>query len=253
MDELIRVNDLSKSYGSIDALEAVSLTLDRQEVIAVIGPSGGGKSTLLRCLNALERFDSGSIWYEHLDDLEVRGGEAVRKADLLRIRRDVGLVFQHGNLWLHRTVEDNLTLGLRVVQGVDLHEARERAVILLERFGLRDKLRDWAWKLSGGQRQRVAIIRALLMKPRVVLLDEVTSALDPTLVGEVLEMLRQLRGDGFSMIVVTHHLEFARRAADRVIVLDAGRIVDRGNPDDVLREDRSAFMKKYLGVLRLAT
>ncbi|MBI3750362.1 MAG: amino acid ABC transporter ATP-binding protein, partial [Chloroflexi bacterium] len=217
----------------------VDLEVDQHEVVALIGSSGSGKSTLLRCINLLEPIDSGRI--------EVFGDEITAPAaDADRIRRRIGIVFQAFNLFPHMSVLDNVTLAPRKVLGTPAREAREQADALLERFGLSDKRRDYPDRLSGGQQQRVAIVRALAMQPGLLLLDEITSALDPELVGEVLSLVRELANGGMTMVLATHEMGFARDVASRVGFLDGGRILEIGRPADVFLEPRESRTRQFL-------
>ncbi|MGZ4481065.1 MAG: amino acid ABC transporter ATP-binding protein, partial [Gaiellales bacterium] len=204
-----------KAFGRNHVLRGIDLEVAEHEVICLIGASGSGKSTLLRCVNLLERIDRGRI--------VLRGDEITgRGVDVNRVRRDIGIVFQSFNLFPHMSVRDNITLAPRKVLGLSPGEASERANELLQRFGLPDKAGEYPDRLSGGQQQRVAIVRALAMRPRLMLLDEVTSALDPELVAEVLNVIRELAGEGMTMLIATHEMSFARDIADRVCFLDAG-------------------------------
>jgi len=246
---LIRVRDVSKSYGGTKVLDGISLDVHAGEVRCIIGPSGSGKSTLLRCLNALATFDSGAIV---VGDTRVgyteSGGRlrpwTAREAAAFRSR--IGLVSQHVNLFSHRTVIENVIEGPKYVLGVPDREARADAAELLARVGLADKRDSYPIQLSGGQQQRAAIARALAMQPQVILFDEATSALDPELVGEVLGVMRELAADGMTMVVVTHEMRFAAEVADRVAVLDAGRIVEDGPAAEVFSAPRSRRAADFL-------
>ncbi len=220
-------------------LRGVSLTVQPQEVVCVIGPSGSGKSTLLRCVNRLEEATSGEIRVEGEDIRD-------RDCDIDRVRRKIGMVFQSFNLFPHLTVLANCTLAQRKVLGRSKAEAEAQARAMLERVGVWQKAREHPIRLSGGQQQRVAIARALCVGPDMMLFDEVTSALDPELVGEVLAVMRQLADDGMTMLVVTHEMGFARRVADRVVFMDGGLIVEEGPPDQVLGAPRQDRTKKFL-------
>jgi len=218
---------LRKTFGPSVVLHELSLDVAEHEVVVLIGASGSGKSTLLRCVNLLETVDDGTI---HLDGEDITDP----RADPDRIRQRIGLVFQAFNLFPHMTVLDNVTLAPRRVHRVPRAEAERRALALLDRIGLAGKAREYPDRLSGGQQQRAAIVRALVNAPRLLLLDEVTSALDPELVGEVLAMVRDLKDDGMTMLIATHEMAFARRVADRVCFLDAGAILEEGAPEHVL-------------------
>lgn len=233
---LVRVRGLTKSFGSNQVLKGVDLDVMRGQVVSVIGASGSGKTTLLRCVNLLETYDGGSI---QVDGVEVGYSEANGRRrprgerELARIRADIGMVFQLFNLFPHLTARDNVVLGLRKVRRMDRAAARELADQWLARVGLGDKLDSLPIELSGGQQQRVGIARAVAMNPKVLLLDEITSALDPELVGEVLTVVRELAKDGMTMILVTHEMSFARDVSSRVVFMDAGRVAIEGPPREV--------------------
>lgn len=240
----IRFNSVSKSFGDNRVLNEVSLDIAAGEVVTFIGASGSGKSTLLRCANLLETVDAGSI---ALDD------EIITKVgiDPNPIRRRIGMVFQSFNLFPHMSVTRNVTLSLTEVLGVDRAEATERAHTLLERFGLKDKVDRYPDQLSGGQQQRVAIARAMALNPEVLLLDEITSALDPELVGEVLDVVRELKGSGITMLFATHEMSFAREISDRVCYLDSGTIAESGSPRDIFTSPTNERTRQFLArVLR---
>ncbi len=243
MTAVLELNNLTKSFGDNLVLDGVSLRVEAHEVVCLIGASGSGKSTLLRCCNLLEPATSGTISLFGVD----LGGDEVR-GEL--VRREVGIVFQSFNLFPHRTVLDNITMGPRRALKVSKHAAERKALELLERFGLAEKANDFPDRLSGGQQQRVAILRALAMDPRLLLLDEITSALDPALVAEVLDLVRELAASGMPMLLATHEIEFARDVATTVVFLEAGRIVESGPPREVLvapRDPRTAaFLRRYL-------
>jgi len=245
MSGFIRVVDAVKTFGDperggVRALDGVSLEVAKGEVVLVIGPSGSGKSTLLRAVNRLERLDSGGIW---IGDDEV----TARRADLRRIREDAGMVFQSFNLFSHMSVIDNVTLAPRLVRRTPAREALEEGRAILERVGLGDKLDAYPRQLSGGQQQRAAIARALAMNPKALLFDEPTSALDPEMIKEVLDVMTALADDGMTMMVVSHEMGFARAAADRVVFMDRGRIVEQGTPDELFASPREARTKEFLG------
>ena len=246
---VVDARDVRKRYGSLEVLTGVSLTVAPRETVCIIGPSGSGKTTLLRCLNRLETIDGGTI---HIAGEQLTtgktGGLLHRRGriHLAEQRSQIGFVFQRFNLWPNRTVLDNVTYGPRRVRGASREEAERLAHELLDRVGLADKASSYPMQLSGGQQQRVAIARALAMRPRLMLFDEPTSALDPETVGEVLDVMRGLAADGMTMVVVTHEMGFARQVADRVIVMDAGMIVEEGPPEQVFTEPRSDRAKEFL-------
>ena len=239
---------MHKSFGHVEVLRGIDLAVRPHEVVCLIGASGSGKSTLLRCVNLLEPIDSGRILV-HGRDVTVRG------VDVNTIRRGIGIVFQSFNLFPHMTVLRNVTLAPRKVLGLPKEEAEARARELLVRFGLADKQDEFPDRLSGGQQQRAAIVRALAMKPDLLLLDEVTSALDPELVGEVLEVIRELAEGGMTMVIATHEMGFARDIANRVCFLHEGRILEEGPPRQIFtapREERTRrFLERYIEAGRL--
>ncbi len=235
----LRIDGVWKSFGALDVLRGIDLEVAEHEVIALIGASGSGKSTLLRCVNLLEPIDEGRIF--------IRGQEVTaRGVDVDRVRRRVGIVFQAFNLFPHMRVLDNVTLGPRKVLRRPRGEAEAEAMGLLERFGLAEKADQLPDRLSGGQQQRVAIVRALAMEPDLLLLDEVTSALDPELVAEVLSVIRELAAGGMTMLIATHEMGFARDIASRVCFLDAGRILEQGPPAQMFAEPREARTRQFL-------
>jgi polar amino acid transport system ATP-binding protein len=239
MTDALRIEGLHKSFGSLEVLRGIDLTVAEHEVVCLIGASGSGKSTLLRCINLLEDIDAGRVFIE---------GEEITAAgvDANRIRRRVGIVFQAFNLFPHMSVLGNVTLAPRKVLHLRRAEAEASAIVLLERFGLADKKDEFPDRLSGGQQQRAAIVRALAMKPDVLLLDEITSALDPELVAEVLDVIRELAGEGMTMLIATHEMAFARDVADRVCFLDQGVILEQGPPQDVLFRPIQARTRQFL-------
>ena len=251
-EPIVRIRGVGKSFGEHRVLEGVDLDVERGQVVAIIGPSGGGKTTLLRCVNLLESYDEGSI---RVDGVEVgyRDGAGRRRPrgdrELARIRADIGMVFQLFNLFPHLTAAENVMLGLRKVRGLTKAQARERALTWLARVGLADKVDSLPAQLSGGQQQRVGIARAVAMEPKVLLLDEITSALDPELVGEVLAVVQELAKEGMTMIVVTHEMGFARDISDRVVFMERGRIAAEGTPADVLVRPQHERLKSFLSSL----
>jgi polar amino acid transport system ATP-binding protein len=235
----LSIQGLYKSFGDLEVLRGIDLEVAEHEVIALIGASGSGKSTLLRCINLIEPIDAGRILIEG-DEITARGV----KVDL--IRRRIGIVFQAFNLFPHMSVMDNVTLAPRKVLGRGATDAERDARTLLERFGLAEKALEFPDRLSGGQQQRVAIVRALAMQPDLLLLDEVTSALDPELVAEVLNVVRELATGGMTMLIATHEMAFARDIANRVCFLDQGRILEQGPPAQIFAEPREARTRQFL-------
>ena len=238
-EPLVQMQNVNKSFGSLHVLQDINLSVQRGEVVVVIGPSGSGKSTLCRTINRLEPIDSGTI------TLDGQPLPAEGRA-LARLRADVGMVFQAFNLFAHKTVLDNVTLGPIRARGVKKAEAESLAMELLERVGVADQAREYPAALSGGQQQRVAIARALAMRPKVMLFDEPTSALDPEMINEVLDVMTSLAKDGMTMIVITHEMGFARRAAHRVVFMDAGRIVEQAVPEDFFTNAKSERAQDFL-------
>ena len=235
----LRVEDLRKSFGQHEVLKGIDLELAPHEVVCLIGASGSGKSTLLRCINLLEPIDAGRI--------EFLGEEiSAQSVDGDRVRRNIGIVFQAFNLFPHMTVLRNVTLAPRKVLGVPAEQADREAEELLGRFGLLDKKNEYPDRLSGGQQQRAAIVRALAMKPNLMLLDEVTSALDPELVAEVLQVIRELAGSGMTMLIATHEMSFARDIANRVCFLDDGVLLEEGPPEEIFSSPRNPRTQQFL-------
>lgn len=262
--EILTVSNLSKSYGDLSVLKDITFSLHEREILGVIGPSGGGKSTLLKCLNFLERPSKGTIHYHDRLRIEVdhegeltmgadgNGNPDIDSHDLCLFRRNVGYVFQGFNLWDDRTVMGNLTLAPRAVLKVPRNVAEEQAKALCDQFGLGTKLNARTQDLSGGQRQRVAIIRALMMKPDIMLLDEITSALDPVLTVEVMQAIKQLQNRGLTMILVTHHLEFASTLCDRIMFLSDGIAVQVDSPENLRNNPATNEVSNFLEVLKRA-
>jgi polar amino acid transport system ATP-binding protein len=239
VSEAIRIEGLRKSFGDLEVLRALDLRVDDHEVVCLIGASGSGKSTLLRCIDLLEPVDAGRIWIEG-DEVTAAG------VDPNAVRRRIGIVFQAFNLFPHMTVMRNVTLAQEKALGRSPAEAREKATELLARFGLVDKAKDYPDRLSGGQQQRVAIARALALDPDVMLLDEVTSALDPVLVAEVLDAIRELAAAGMTMVIATHEMGFARDVAHRVAFLEDGRILEQGAPEQMFTKPQEAATRTFL-------
>ncbi len=240
-EKLIEVKDLKKYYngGEVKALDGISVDICKGDVIAVIGPSGGGKSTFLRSLNLLEKPTSGSILF---DGVDITG----KKVDLPLHRQKMGMVFQHFNLFPHKTILQNLTMAPVRIRKMPKAEAEEKAMALLQRVGLADRADAYPAQLSGGQKQRVAIVRALAMEPEVMLFDEPTSALDPEMVGEVLEVMRELAVGGMTMVVVTHEMGFAREVGSRVLFIDNGKLCEEGTPEEIFDSPKSPRLQSFL-------
>ena len=238
-DEALRIEGVHKSFGRLEVLRGIDLVLAEHEVVCLIGASGSGKSTLLRCIDLLEPIDAGRI---------VVGGEDITAEGVHvdKVRQRIGIVFQAFNLFPHMSVLANVSLAPRKVLGLDRAEAEARATELLDRIGLGDKRNDYPDRLSGGQQQRVAIVRALAMQPRLMLLDEVTSALDPELVAEVLSVIQELAEGGMTMLIATHEMSFARDTANRVCFLDAGRILEQGPPEEIFTRPRELRTQQFL-------
>jgi len=237
--QALRIEGLHKSFGDLEVLKGIDLELAEHEVVCLIGSSGSGKSTLLRCINLLEPIDAGRIVVEG-DEITAKG------VDVNRIRRRIGIVFQAYNLFPHMSVLANVSLAPRKVLGLSRDDAEARATELLDRIGLADKRNDYPDRLSGGQQQRVAIVRALAMQPDLLLLDEITSALDPELVAEVLNLIRELAGNGMTMLIATHEMSFAREIANRICFLDAGRILEIAPPAEMFSAPREERTRQFL-------
>jgi polar amino acid transport system ATP-binding protein len=235
----ISLRGVTKSFGGNKVLDGVTLDIEQGQVVSLIGPSGSGKSTLLRCINLLEPVDDGAVLLDG-EDISVPG------LDANPVRRRIGMVFQSYNLFPHMSVMDNITLAPVRAAGIPRREAETAALALLERFGLSDKAASYPDQLSGGQQQRVAIVRALAMGPEVLLLDEITSALDPELVGEVLDVVRELKSTGITLVLATHEMGFARDTSDVIVMLDGGRIIEQGHPRDVLVAPRTERARQFL-------
>jgi ABC-type polar amino acid transport system ATPase subunit len=242
-DTMIQVKQLTKSFGNLQVLKKIDAQIKRQEVVCIIGPSGSGKSTFLRCINLLEEPTSGEILIDGLNIMD-------KQTNINSVRQKVGMVFQQFNLFPHKTSLENITMGLMKIKKLTKAEAEERGRKLLAKVGLSEKADVYPKNLSGGQQQRVAIARALAMEPEIMLFDEPTSALDPEMVGEVLQVMKTLANDGMTMIIVTHEMGFAREAADRILFMDQGGIMEEGTPDELFnhskRERTREFLKKVL-------
>ncbi len=238
-ESLIRVEDLHKSFGKLDVLNGITDHIDKGEVVTIIGPSGGGKSTFLRCLNLLEVPTSGKVFFEGVDITD-------KKVDINLHRQKKGMVFQHFNIFPHMTVGQNVTLAPTMLGKKSKAEALEQAKELLARIGLLEKIDEYPGKLSGGQKQRLAIVRALAMEPDVMLFDEPTSALDPEMVGEVLQVIKDLVKEGMTTVIVTHEMGFAREVSDRVFFMDGGIIAEQGTPSQIFSNPQNPRTKEFL-------
>ena len=246
-DKLIQVKNLKKYYNGdkIKALDGVSVDINKGDVMVIIGPSGGGKSTFLRSLNLLEKPTAGSIIFEGVD-ITKKKDENGKKLDIDLHRQKMGMVFQHFNLFPHMTILQNMTLAPVKVKGMSQQEAEAKALELLDRVGLKDRADAYPIQLSGGQKQRVAIVRALAMEPDVMLFDEPTSALDPEMVGEVLDVMKKLAKDGMTMVVVTHEMGFAREVGSRILFMAEGQLVEEGSPDQIFNHPQSPRLQDFL-------
>ncbi|HAT4180329.1 amino acid ABC transporter ATP-binding protein [Clostridium perfringens] len=236
---MINVRNLYKSFGKNDVLKDINETIKKGEVVVIIGPSGSGKSTFLRCLNLLEEPTSGVINFEGEDITD-------KNVDINKIREKMGMVFQQFNLFPHKTVMENLTIGPTKIKNISNGEAIKKGSELLEKVGLLDKKNVYPNSLSGGQKQRIAIARALAMEPDVMLFDEPTSALDPEMVGEVLGVMKSLAKDGMTMVVVTHEMGFAKEVGDRILFMDEGRIIEEGTPEEIFQNPKNSRTKDFL-------
>lgn len=242
---LLNINGLKKSFGELEVLKGITTDIRKGEVVVMIGPSGGGKSTFLRCMNLLESPTAGSIVFDGIDI--VKADESTKN----RVRSEMGMVFQHFNLFPHLTILENITLAPRMVRKVPGAIAEKKAMELLARVGLADKAKAYPQQLSGGQKQRVAIVRSLAMEPQVMLFDEPTSALDPEMVGEVLDVMKDLAKHGMTMVVVTHEMRFARDVATRVLFLESGLIANEGTPDEIFARKQDGRLGEFLGKVGL--
>ena len=236
---MINVENLSKNFGNLKVLKNISTTINKGEIISIIGPSGSGKSTFLRCINKLEELTEGHIYIDGMDLMD-------KKTDINKIRERVGMVFQHFNLFPNMTVLENLTLSPTMVKKESKEEAEKYALYLLEKVGLSDKAKSYPTQLSGGQKQRIAIARALAMKPEVILFDEPTSALDPEMIKEVLDVMRDLAKEGMTMLIVTHEMGFARNVGNRILFMDNGEIIEDCSPKDFFENPTNDRIKDFL-------
>lgn len=237
---VIRVNNIKKNYGKLEVLKDISVDINEGEVVCIIGPSGSGKSTFLRCLNRLEEIQGGSI--------NILGEELVNNKNIDKLRENIGMVFQHFNLFPHQTVLQNMMLAPVELKKLSKEEAREKAIELLDKVGLKDKKDVYPDTLSGGQKQRVAIARALEMNPKIMLFDEPTSALDPEMVGEVLKVMKDLAKEGMTMVIVTHEMGFARSVADRILFFDQGKICEESKPEEFFTNPKTERAKQFLNI-----
>ena len=243
---LLNIVGLKKSFGNLEVLKGLSTTIRTGEVVVMIGPSGGGKSTFLRCMNLLEQPTEGRIEFDGIDI--VSADEKTKN----RVRSEMGMVFQHFNLFPHLSILDNITLAPRIVRGLMRADAEAKAMELLKRVGLESKARAYPQQLSGGQKQRVAIVRSLAMEPKVMLFDEPTSALDPEMIGEVLDVMKELAANKMTMVVVTHEMRFARDVASRILFLEGGRIAEEGTPAEIFGHPKCDRLKEFLGKVEVA-
>ncbi|WP_223588015.1 amino acid ABC transporter ATP-binding protein [Neobacillus bataviensis] len=239
---MINLNGIKKSFNKTDVLKGINLRIEKGEVVTILGPSGSGKTTLLRCLNFLEKPDGGMV---QIGNIQVNTEKATKK-EMLSIRKQSAMVFQHYNLFAHKTVLQNVMEGLIVAKRVKKKDARYRSELVLEKVGLKDKLHHYPSQLSGGQQQRVGIARALALNPKVILFDEPTSALDPELVGEVLYVIKTIAQEGITMVVVTHEMSFAREVSDRVLFMDGGVIVEEGTPLEIFHAPKEERTRRFL-------
>ena len=246
-EPIIRVENLDKSFGQLHALKGITEEIHSGEVVVIIGPSGSGKSTFLRCLNLLEEPDSGTIVFDGYDLTDKSIPRRQREKNIDFYRSEMGMVFQHFNLFPHKTVLDNIIMAPMLVKKQTKEAATQKALALLERVGLADKAYSYPPQLSGGQKQRIAIVRSLAMEPKVMLFDEPTSALDPEMVGEVLSVIKDLAKEGMTMAVVTHEMRFAQEAGTRIFFMDNGVILEQGSPDAIFTNPQNPRLKDFLG------
>lgn len=239
MEQIIQMKDIQKYYGDFHALKGVNFNVDKGEVVVVCGPSGSGKSTLIRCINRLEDIDSGKIIVDGADLYD-------KKTNINKLRQEVGMVFQHFNLFPHLTILENITIAPIKVKKMPKKEAEELAMNLLERVKIPHQANKYPSELSGGQKQRVAIARTLAMKPKIILFDEPTSALDPEMIGEVLDVMKELARENYTIVCVTHEMGFAREVSDRIVFMDAGEIVEENTPEEFFNNPKTDRAKKFL-------
>ena len=241
-EPILRVKNLRKDFGKLQVLRGIDLQVAEGEVISIIGPSGGGKSTFLRCLNLLETPTEGEIWFEGVNLRD-------KKIDIAKYRQKIGMVFQHFNVFPHLTVLNNITIAPTLEKKIPKVQAEKEAMELLQQVGLTDKANQYPKKLSGGQKQRLAIVRALAMQPKMVLFDEPTSALDPEMVKEVLQVIRNLAKSGMTILIVTHEMAFAKEVSDRVLFIDQGTIMEQGTPQQIFDAPKSARLQEFLSMV----
>lgn len=242
---MIKIRNIHKTFNGIEVLKGIDLDVNKGEVVAIIGPSGTGKSTFLRCINYLESPDKGKL---EIDDLKV-DFEKINKCDISSIRKSTSMVFQNYNLFKNKTALENIMEHLLIVKKMDKKQAREESIKLIDKVGLLEKKDEYPSKLSGGQQQRIGIARAMSASPKVMLLDEPTSALDPELVGEVIDVIKKLAKEHTTMIIVTHEMKFAREAADKVIFMDGGTIIEQGSPEEIFNNPKHERTKKFLNLI----
>ncbi|TAA72627.1 amino acid ABC transporter ATP-binding protein [Planococcus salinarum] len=246
---MIEINNLHKSFGSLEVLKGIDLHVEKGQAVVVIGPSGSGKTTFLRCLNILETPTAGTVT---IDDHKADFSKPLPKKQITEFRKQSAMVFQHYNLFPHMTALENVMEGPVTVQKISKEAARKKAEELLAKVGLKEKMNEYPFQLSGGQQQRVGIARALALEPKVMLFDEPTSALDPELVGEVLQVMKDLALEGMTMVVVTHEMRFAKGVADEVLFMDEGRIVERGTPKDIFENPKEERTQQFLSLIQKA-
>ena len=239
MNELIKMESVYKNFGDFAALKDINFSVKKGEVVVVCGPSGSGKSTLIRCINRLEDISSGKIIVDGVDIYD-------KSTDINKLREEIGMVFQHFNLFPHLTILENITIATTKVKGMNKEEAKKMAMELLERVKIPHQANKYPSELSGGQKQRVAIARTLAMKPKIILFDEPTSALDPEMIGEVLDVMKELARENYTIVCVTHEMGFAREVGDRIVFMDAGEIVEENSPEEFFNNPKSDRAKKFL-------
>ena len=245
---MLKIRDVRKQFSGLTVLDGIDLDVEKGDVTAILGPSGSGKTTFLRCLNFLERADSGKLVF----DGETFDMHAARKAEIAKVRKKTAFVFQNYNLFLNKTALQNVTLGLTSGAGLPKDEANERAFRALEKVGMADRLKNYPYQLSGGQQQRVAIARAIAMDPEIIYFDEPTSALDPELIGEVLGVMRRLAEEGMTMLVVTHEMDFARNVSNKVMFMDGGKVIESGASKEFFAAPKQERSREFIRAIREA-